>query len=163
MIVSDWIDKINEVIGQIFSWLTTLLVILICVDVLMRYAFTSSYAAVTEMEWHLFAAIFLLGIAYALKHDKHVRVDVFYSQFSEKRKAWVNLIGTLIFLFPLCIVIIQSSIPFVLNSFKILETSPDPGGLPGRFLVKSLIPLGFSLLLLQGISVALKSLKTVLK
>lgn len=163
MVVSSWIDRINTVIGSLFSWLTTVLVIVICFDVLMRYAFTSSYAAVTEMEWHLFAAIFMLGAAYTLKHDKHVRVDVFYANFSEKGKAWVNLLGTILFLLPFCFVVIQSSIPFVQNSFKVLETSPDPGGLPARYIIKSVIPLGFTLLLLQGISEILKALKTLLK
>jgi len=163
MIVSIWIDKVNEAIGKLFSWLTALLVLLICLDVVMRYVFTTSYAAVTELEWHLFAAIFLLSASYALQYDKHVRVDVFYSKFSEKSKAWVNLIGTLLFLFPLCIVIVMSSIPFVMNSYEILETSPDPGGLPARYIVKSLIPTGFILLFLQGISITLQSIKKLLK
>ena len=163
MLVADWIDKTNMIIGRVFSWLTTLLVLIICFDVLMRYVFSSSYAAVTEMEWHLFAAIFMMGAAYTLKQDKHVRVDVFYARFSDKGKAWVNLLGTLLFLMPFCIVVIQSAIPFVQNSYRVLETSPDPGGLPARFIIKSVIPLGFSLLLLQGISEILKSVKTLLK
>ncbi|MEL7146166.1 MAG: TRAP transporter small permease subunit [Bacteroidota bacterium] len=163
MVITNWIDRINSAIGNLFSWLTTLLVIVICFDVMMRYVFTTSYAAVTEMEWHLFAAIFMLGAAFTLKYDKHVRVDVFYAGFSEKGKAWVNLIGTILFLLPFCFVVIQSSVPFVQNSFRVMETSPDPGGLPARFIIKSVIPLGFSLLLLQGISEILKALKTILK
>ena len=163
MVLTNWIDRTNTLIGNLFSWLTTLLVVVICLDVLMRYVFANSYAAVTEMEWHLFAAIFMMGAAYTLKHDKHVRVDVFYARFSEKGKAWVNLTGTILFLLPFCFVVIQSSIPFVQNSFKIMETSPDPGGLPARFIIKSVIPLGFSLLLLQGISEILKSIKTLIR
>lgn len=163
MILAEWIDKINEAIGRLFSWLTTLLMLVICFDVLMRYVFSSSSAALTETEWHLFAAIFMLGAAYTLKYDKHVRVDVFYTNFSEKGKAWVNLIGTIIFLFPFCYVVIRSSVPFVVNSFNVLETSPDPGGLPARYIIKSVIPIGFSLLMLQGISVVLKCLKTISK
>ncbi|MCR9250421.1 MAG: TRAP transporter small permease subunit [bacterium] len=155
------IDTLNEYVGKAVSWLTTILVLVICFDVIMRYLFTWSSAAVFELEWHIFASIFMVGSAYALKHDKHVRVDLFYSKFSEKKKAWVNLIGTLIFLFPFCIVIIWTSIPFVQNSFRILETSPDPGGLPARFIIKSTIPIGFILLLLQGVSIVTNSLKTI--
>ncbi|MEL6561967.1 MAG: TRAP transporter small permease subunit [Bacteroidota bacterium] len=163
MILIDWIDKINETIGKLFSWLTTLLMVVICFDVLMRYVFASSSAAITETEWHIFAAIFMLGAAYTLKYDKHVRVDVFYTNFSDKGKAWVNLVGTLLFLFPFCYVVIRSSIPFVENSFAVRETSPDPGGLPARYLIKSVIPIGFILLLLQGVSVLLKCIKTISK
>lgn len=163
MILVDWIDRINEGIGKLFSWLTTLLMVVICFDVLMRYVFASSSAAITETEWHIFAAIFMLGAAYTLKYDKHVRVDVFYANFSEKGKAWVNLIGTLLFLFPFCYVVIRSSIPFVENSFAVRETSPDPGGLPARYIIKSMIPIGFLLLMLQGISVLLKCIKTISK
>lgn len=155
------IDTLNEYVGKAVSWLTTILVLVICFDVVMRYLFTWSSAAVFELEWHVFASIFMVGSAYALKHDKHVRVDLFYSKFSEKKKAWVNLIGTLLFLFPFCIVIIWTSIPFVQNSFRILETSPDPGGLPARFIIKSTIPIGFILLLLQGVSIVTNSLKTI--
>ncbi len=155
------IDTLNEYVGKAVSWLTTILVLVICFDVIMRYLFTWSSAAIFELEWHIFASIFMVGSAYALKHDKHVRVDLFYSKFSEKKKAWVNLIGTLLFLFPFCIVIIWTSIPFVQNSFRILETSPDPGGLPARFIIKSTIPIGFILLLLQGVSIVTNSLKTI--
>ncbi len=155
------IDRINETIGGAISWLTSILVWVICLDVLLRYFFNISFAGLFELEWHIFAFIFLLGAAFTLKNDKHVRVDVFYSQFSEKGKAWVNLIGTIIFLIPFCLVIIKSSIPFVINSFNILEGSPDPGGLPFRFIVKFAIPVGFSLLLLQAFSLIIRSILTI--
>jgi len=155
------IDTLNDRVGKTVSWLTTILVWVICFDVLLRYLFNVSFAGLFEMEWHIFSLIFLLGAAYTLKDDKHVRVDVFYSRFSEKGKAWVNLIGSLIFLIPFCIVVISSSIPFVWNSFTIMEGSPDPGGLPFRFIVKSAIPIGFSLLLLQAIAFSLKSILTI--
>lgn len=140
------------------SWLTTGLVWLICTDVILRYLFNFSSASLFELELHVFALIFLLGAAYTLKADRHVRVDVFYTRFSEKGKAWVNLIGTIIFLIPLCIVVIVSSVPFVAESYNIIEGSPDPGGLPFRFLVKSAIPIGFSLLLLQAVSFCIRSI-----
>ncbi|MDN5203521.1 TRAP transporter small permease subunit [Fulvivirgaceae bacterium BMA10] len=152
------VDQLNEWIGNKISWFTTLLVLLICYDVIMRYLFNQSAAWIFELEWHLFAAIFLIGAAFTLKHDRHVRVDVFYSRFSVKQKAWVNLVGTLIFLIPFCLVIIDASLKFVGNSFRLNESSPDPGGLPARYIIKSAIPIGFILLFLQSISLTFKSL-----
>lgn len=162
LLVAEKLDAINETTGKATSWLTSILVALFCVDVALRYIFNLSFAGVFEMEWHLFAIIFLLGAGYTFKHDKHVRVDVIYSRFNGKQQAWVNLLGVIIFLFPLCIVIIKTSLLFVYNSWIINEGSPDPGGLPARYIIKSAIPVGFLLLLLQGISLALKSLITIL-
>ncbi len=135
---------------------------IIGVDVLLRYAFNKSTAALFELEWHLFAVIFMIGAAFTLKYDKHVRVDVFYTNFTAKRKAWVNLIGTVFFLIPFCVVIISTSVPFVIASYNIMESSADPGGLPYRFIIKATIPIGILLLLLQGISELLKSLIVIL-
>lgn len=157
------IDALNEQIGRAVSWLTSLLVLVVCYDVLTRYLLQSSSVAVQEMEWHLFALIFLLGAAYTLKHDRHVRVDVFYTRFSPRTRAWVDLLGSLLFLIPFCAVAIWSSQTFVANAYRIGETSPDPGGLPGRYLLKAAIPAGFLLLLLQGLSLAAASLKQVLQ
>lgn len=159
--VSNAIDRLNENIGRGISWLNTLLVVVICYDVTARYLFSASGAGIVELEWHLFSFIFLLGAAYALLHDRHVRVDVFYQNFSEKKKAWVNLTGTLLFLIPFCIITINASLTFTANAFAINEGSPDPGGLPARYIVKAAIPLGFSLLLLQAISLAFKSILTL--
>jgi TRAP-type mannitol/chloroaromatic compound transport system permease small subunit len=163
LMTSKIIDAVNSWIGKIVAWLTLVLVILICTDVALRYIFSFSQAGFYELEWHLFAAVFLLGAAYTLRYDKHVRVDVFYSRFSNKTKAWVNLIGTCLFLMPFCFVIVYTSIAFVGDSYAILESSPDPGGLPYRFIIKSTIPLGFGLLLLQGLSEILKSISVILK
>lgn len=156
-----YIDTITETTGKIASWFTGILVLLISYDVLMRYVFNTSSAKITELEWHFFSLIFLLGAAYALKHDKHVRVDVFYTNFSTKAKAVINLLGTLIFLVPFSLIVLILSINFAYNSFNISETSPDPGGLPYLFLIKSAIPVGFILLFLQGISIILKSVVTL--
>jgi len=156
------IDTLNENTGKLVSWLSLLLVAVIGYDVLMRYVFDSSTAAMFELEWHLFAALFLLSMAYALKHDKHVRVDVFYTRFSARGKAIVNFIGALFFLIPFCMIVITTSIPFVMDSYKIMESSPDPGGLPFRFIIKSCIPIGMFLLLLQAISMLLQSLLIII-
>ncbi len=157
------IDKITDIIGKGVSWLSLLLVLIIVVDVFLRYAFALTSALSFELEWHVFAVIFMLGAAYALKQDRHVRVDVFYTRFGKKTKAWVNLIGVIVFLLPFTFIVFWESLDFVANSFAVRETSPDPGGLPARYLIKSAIPMGFLLLGLQGISVGMKSLKTILR
>lgn len=153
-----WIDIINNKIGSATSWLILALILVITYDVIVRYLFQSSSVAMQELEWHLFAIIFLLSAGYTLKIDEHVRVDVFYSRFSERKQAWINLLGSFFFLIPFCIILIISSENFVLISFRVGETSPDAGGLPARYILKALIPISFFFLLLQGISVALKSL-----
>jgi len=153
------IDQLNSSIGKVVSWLTLLLVLIIVLDVAFRYLFSITSAASFELEWHLFAAIFLLGAAWTLKEDRHVRVDVFYHQFSEKNKAWVNLIGSLILLLPFCLIGFWESLSFVYSSFELNETSPQPGGLPARYIIKSTIPMGFLLLGLQGFSMMLRAVK----
>lgn len=151
-------NRLNEKVGFGVSWLTSLLVLVVCYDVFTRYLLKNSIVAVQELEWHLFAVIFLVGAAYTLKHDRHVRVDVFYTRFSEKTKAWIDFAGSLVFLIPFCLLAIWTSRTFVGTAYAIGETSPDPGGLPARFVLKSAIPVGFFLLLLQGIALALGSL-----
>ena len=151
-------DALNEKVGFGVSWLTSLLVLVVCYDVFTRYVLKNSIVAVQELQWHLFAVIFLVGAAYTLKHNRHVRVDVFYTRFSERTRGWIGFTGSLIFLIPLCILAIWTSRTFVATSYLIGETSPDPGGLPARFVLKSVIPIGFALLLLQGVALALGSL-----
>ena len=136
------------------------MIFIIVSDVFFRYAFSLTSAATYEIEWHLFGLMFLLGAAWTFDQDKHVRVDLFYQNFSPKMKASINLIGTLIFLIPFCWVTLITSIDFVQSSFLHNETSPDPGGLPARYLIKLAIPVGFGLLILQGIVVIINSIKT---
>ena len=157
-----FIEAINEIIGRGVSWVTFGLVIVVFVDVVMRYLFETSFVFVQEMEWHLFSVIFLIGAGYTLVHDEHVRVDIFYQKMSKKKQAWVNLIGTLFFLFPGCYMIIATAIPFVMDSVSVMEGSPDPGGIPYRFILKSAIPVGIGLVMLQGVALLLRSLATIL-
>jgi len=131
------------------------------VDVVMRYAFNTSFVFTQELEWHLFAFIFLMGAGYTLLKDGHVRVDIFYQSMSAKSQAWINLLGVLFFLVPGCIMIIATSLSFVGNSWSVMEGSPDPGGIPYRFLLKACIPAGFILVLLQGFSLGIKSLLVI--
>lgn len=140
-----------------------MLILLICLDVLFRYFFSFSKNWIIELEWHLFALIFLLGSAYALQMDKHVRVDVFYQKFSEKTKAIVNLIGTLVFLIPWCYLVITTAYKFANNSWYIREGSNQPGGLPARYIIKGAIVVGFVLLLAQGVSLMFKYSKQLIQ
>ncbi len=151
------IDWINERVGRGVAWVTTGLVLVVFVDVVMRYLFNTSYVFTQELEWHLFAFIFLIGSGYTLLHDGHVRVDIIYQRLGPKAKAWVNFIGVFSFMLPGCLMVIITSWKFTHNAWAIMEGSPDPGGIPLRFLVKGLITVGFILLALQGLSMGLHS------
>ena len=163
--LSGGIGWFGEMCGRALAWLVLALVLLVGYDVMMRYFFLSGSIAIQELEWHLFSLIFLLGAAYTLKHDDHVRLDLVYrSRFmSDYRRAWVNLVCSLLFLVPFCVLIIESSWPFVSQAYRFAEGSPDPGGLPYRWLLKAAIPLGFFLLIIQGIGEALKNLSYILR
>ncbi|MEM8906886.1 MAG: TRAP transporter small permease subunit [Bacteroidota bacterium] len=151
-------NAVNESIGRAVAWLTTLLVVLVCFDVARRGLFNTTAAWIMELEWHLFALVFLLGAGYTLKYDRHVRVDLFYAKFSKKDQAWVNLLGTLLLLIPWCLLLIYASYFYALSAYQIGECSPDPGGLPARYLIKSAITVGISLLLLQAFALAASSI-----
>lgn len=152
-----------QFVGKAVSWLSLVLVLVIVGDVLLRYFFNLTSAASFELEWHLFASLFLLSAAWTLQQDRHVRVDLFYQNFSQKGKAWVNLFGMAVFLLPFCGVAGVESLSFVASSFAVRETSPDPGGLPARYVIKSVIPISFFLLFVQGILEILKSISVILK
>jgi TRAP-type mannitol/chloroaromatic compound transport system permease small subunit len=156
------IDRSNEAVGRMVSWVSLLLVLVVFVDVVMRYLFKTSFVFTQELEWHLFAFIFLIGAGYTLLHDGHVRVDIIYQRLGTRGRAWVNLIGVIFFLIPGCYLVISTSWKFVSNSFSMLEGSPDPGGIPYRFIVKGTMTVGYALLLLQGLSMGLHALLQIL-
>lgn len=158
MSISSRIDSINTAVGKVVSWATLGMVLITFLDVVMRYLFNTSFVFTQELEWHLFAFVFLMGAGYTLCVEGHVRVEVFYGKLSQKAKAWVNVFGVLLLLIPSCVMFIQTGIPFVHSSFSVMEGSPDPGGIPCRFLLKACIPAGYFLLLLQGFSLGVKSL-----
>jgi TRAP-type mannitol/chloroaromatic compound transport system permease small subunit len=157
-----FINNINKWVGHATAWLVLLMVLIIVYDVLMRRFFSIGSVQLQELQWHLFALIFLLGAAYTFQYDEHVRVDILYQKLSPHNQAWLNIFGNLFLLLPFCILIIYTSYPFVLASFNQFETSPDPGGLPYRFILKSAIPLAFALLLLQAIANTLMNILVVL-
>ncbi|NQY26656.1 MAG: TRAP transporter small permease subunit [Piscirickettsiaceae bacterium] len=154
------IEAITEMVGRLASWLVLAMVLLICYDVAMRYLFQQGSVALQELEWHLFALIFLLGSAYTLKYDEHVRVDILYqSRFlTDRHRALINIFGTLLLLFPFCILILITAWPFMENAFHYNEGSPDPGGLPYRYLLKGSLLVAFGLLVLQGFAGLLKNI-----
>ncbi|RJX35121.1 MAG: TRAP transporter small permease subunit [Desulfurivibrio sp.] len=155
------IDAVNFWLGRGVAWLTVLVVLVVFINVLMRYLLHSSFVFMQELEWHLFAMIFLLGGGYTLLKDGHVRVDIFYQRLSPRGRAWLNLAGVLLFLLPGCYLVISTAMPFTNSSLQMMEGSPDPGGIPWRFLLKSMIPLGFLLIALQGVAMGIRSVLTI--
>lgn len=151
-LVSRKINAINEITGKITAWLTVLLVALVCFDVVARKIFNFSRVWIMDLEWHFFALIFLLAAGYALKHGRHVRVDLFYANYSKKDKALTDFWGTLLFLIPWSIVVIVYSWGYALQSFHLQEGASEPGGLPARWVIKFCITLGITLLFLQAIA-----------
>lgn len=155
------IDALNDRVGRSFAWLAFLMVLVTTTDVTMRYLFRTSYVFVQELEWHLFAVLFLMGAGYTHLKGDHVRVDIFYARLGAKAKAWIDLVGSVVFLFPTAFLLVWTSIPFVRQSWQVLEGSPDPGGIPGRYILKAVLPIGFFLIGLQGISEFVKNVYRV--
>ena len=153
-----FVDRLSERMGRGLSWITVLLVLLVAADVLLRYAFSASPIWLRELQWQVFALLFLGAGAYTFRHDKHVRVDLFYGRFSPRDRARVNGIGTLLFLLPWTAVIAWFGYDAVLNAWRVGEGSPNPGGLPAWYLVKSTIVLGMALLFIQGLAEIVRTL-----
>ena len=154
------IDRLSEAIGSLTAWLTLLMVLLGAFNAVGRYAgrfigIDLASNAFIESQWYLFSLVFLLGASYTLKHNGHVRVDVFYARLTPRRRAALNLGGTLLLLLPFCVFVLVVSWPSVSNSVRIFEASPDPGGLP-RWPIKAVILISFVLVILQGLSEAIK-------
>lgn len=160
-----YIERLFNRFGDFLGWLSSVLFILLLAnvvyDVIMRYVFNDVSIAFQEMEWHLFSAVFLLGIPYALKAGGHVRVDLFYERLSHRAQAMIDLLGTLIFLLPFCLLVAWFGIDFAKESYALGETSGDPGGLPYRWVIKALIPLSFLFMAVSGIGLVLHSLNKI--
>lgn len=160
--LSRWIDALNEKIGRFTSWLVLLMVVLGVWNVVGRYGGymlrqNLSSNALLESQWYIFDLVFLLGAAYTLRHNEHVRVDVLSSMWTRKQRAIADLFGSLFLLIPFCVMVIWFSWQAVVDSWRIGEMSPDPGGL-ARYPIKAMIIVGFVLLIFQGISEAIKNL-----
>jgi TRAP-type mannitol/chloroaromatic compound transport system permease small subunit len=160
--VSALVDALNDKMGAGIRWLALVMVLVGAGTAILRYSargleLSLNLTPLGELQWYLFSLIFLLGAAYGLNHDVHVRVDVLYERFSKKARALIDLIGTLVFLIPFSLVMLYVSWPAVSNSFSIREMSPDPGGLP-RWPIKIVILVSFVLLMLQGLSQIVKQI-----
>jgi len=154
------IDGLNDRIGAAIRWLALAMVLIGAYNAIARYltrytGVSLSSNAYLDLQWYFFSLVFLLGAAYGLRHDVHVRVDVLYSRLSPKARTWIDLGGTILFLLPFSVLMLLMAWPAVRNSWEIKEVSPDPGGLP-RYPIKAVILVSFVLLFLQGMSQAIK-------
>ena len=150
-------DRFSDLMGWIAGALNLVMLINVFYDSIARYFFNSGSIAMQELEWHLFALVFLFGIAYALKEDGHVRVDILYDRFSPRWKAVINIAGTLLLLLPLSFLVIEGSVWYVNEAFTSGEISGDPGGLSRRWLIKMAIPTSFVFLIVSAIGFMLRN------
>lgn len=155
------LEKINELTGRFIAWFTLLIVITTFLVVILRYGFNIGSIALQESISYFHAFAFMLGAAYTLKHDGHVRVDIFYRKMNETKKAWVDLLGTLLLLFPVCLFILFSSWDYVFTSWNLLEQSGEAGGLAYVYILKTALLIMPILLMLQGTVLVLKNLLTI--
>lgn len=153
--------RLSYLCGWLASIALILMVLNVFYDVVARYAFNDVSIAMQEMEWHLFAVSFMLGIAYALRTDGHVRVDVFYDRWGDKAKAWVNLVGALIFVVPFALLIAYYGYSFAVESYNLGEGSADPGGLPHRWIIKSLIPISAIFIATSGLGMVTQAIRVL--
>lgn len=159
--LASFIDALNDHTGRAIAWLTLFMVIIQFGVVLLRYLFNTGWIAMQESILFMHALVFLLGAAYTLRHDGHVRVDIFYQNLSERGKAWVDLLGSLLLLLPVSLFIFIYSWEYVASSWQLLEGSREAGGLPGVFLLKTTLLLMPALLALQGIATIGKCLLVI--
>ena len=161
--LQNFFDRFSDYIGKISTTLMLLLLANVFYDVVARYFFKYSSIGLQELEWHIFASMFLLGIAYTLKEEGHVRVDILYEKISLKNRAWINCIGCVLFLLPFCALVIWYSYDFALESYHLNETSGDPGGLSHRWLIKAMIPLSTLALVFSGLGMLVKNLRCIVE
>lgn len=149
------IDTLNERIGRLVSWLILAAVVISAGNATIRYSLDMSSNAWLELQWYLFAAVFLLCAGYTLQRNEHIRIDVLFGHYSKRTQAWIDLFGTIVFLMPMALIILELSVPVFVNAWQSGEVSGNAGGLI-RWPARILVPLGFILLVLQGASEAIK-------
>jgi TRAP-type mannitol/chloroaromatic compound transport system permease small subunit len=155
-------NRFSDLMGWIAGVLNLVMLLNVFYDAITRYFFSTGSIALQEMEWHLFAIVFLFGMAYGLKEDSHVRVDVLYDHFSPRWKAIVNIGGTLLFLLPLSVLITEGSVWYVQEAYNSGEVSGDPGGLPYRWLIKLVIPASFVFLVVSATGFVIRNINVYL-
>ncbi len=156
--VEDFFQRMNRIAGKILSVILVLMALNVFFDVVMRYFFHNSSVGMQEMEWHLFSIVILFGVSVSLLDEAHVRVDFLYEKYSARKKATINIIGTIFFLLPLALLILFGSFNFVNDAYQIMEISEDPGGLPFRWVVKGMIPLAFLFLIFTSVGYIVKNI-----
>jgi len=154
---SYYLDRISKYAGYLAALLVVLLSLLVVYDATMRYLFSAGSIALQEVEWHLFDMVFLLGLSYALKHDKHVRVDIFFERYSADARAIVQVLSMLLLVMPFSLLFLNDAIDMTMQSYLQHEVSSDPGGLTNRWMIKAVLVVGFVLLLVQALSEILKA------
>ena len=158
-----WIDRFSRTTGRLVSWLTLLMVIVTFVIVILRYVFDSGYIWLQESLTWMHAVVFMLGAAYTLQREEHVRVDIFYRDMTPRRKAWVNLIGVLLFVFPFCAFLAMVSVDYAAASWRVAESSSNAGGLPypALPLLKTVLIVMPIAIALQGLSLLVRSIRVI--
>lgn len=149
------VDRLNERVGQSVSWLVLVAVLVSAGNATVRYSLDMSSNAWLELQWYLFSAVFLLCAGYTLERNEHIRIDVFFGRFSKRTQAWIDVFGTIFFLLPMALIILELSIPVAINAIQSGEYSPNAGGLI-RWPVRILVPIGFALLILQAVAELIK-------
>jgi TRAP-type mannitol/chloroaromatic compound transport system permease small subunit len=155
------IDRVNDQFGVIANWLVLLACLISAGNAASRYLFNASSNAWLEVQWYMFAGMVLLGGPYTLKLNEHVRVDLIYSALSERARIWIDIVGGLLFLLPICVILVYFTWPWFVESWRIDETSSNAGGLI-RWPVKLILPVGFALMALQGISELIKRIEALI-
>jgi len=155
------LDSLNQRVGVAVAWLALAMVSVQFAIVILRYVFSIGFIPMQESVWYLHGLLFMLGAGFTLLHDGHVRIDIFYRTASPRRQALVDLIGVTFLLFPVCLLILHFSTSYVLNAWRVFEGSTEAGGIPGIFLLKSVIWAFVFLTLLQGLSLALRAAMTL--
>ncbi len=153
--LADALEAVTDRIGRAAAWVTLLLVLLVTFNVASRYLFSWGTVWLQELEWHLLPVIALFGITYTLRHGGHVRVDMLYERMGPRAQHLVDLISALV-LIAVAVLMIRFSQNYIGQSWRVGEMSPDPGGLPARYALKALIPIGFAVLMIQALAMALR-------
>jgi TRAP-type mannitol/chloroaromatic compound transport system permease small subunit len=150
--LSALLDPVVRGIGELASWLWPILMLVIVLQVALRYVFGIGSIMLEEIQWHIYGIGFILGLSYCILLDRHVRIDVLAERLRPRTRAWIELVGLLILLLPFAVAIVLEAIPFALRSFQFGEVSAAPGGLPYRWVPKSFIVIGFALIALAALA-----------
>jgi TRAP-type mannitol/chloroaromatic compound transport system permease small subunit len=153
--LADGIERFTDLVGRLTSWLALILALVMGANVLLRYGFSIGFIWSQELEWHLLVPLVLFGMAYALLHGDHVRVDILFARFSPRTKLWVELISAVIAMI-FSLLVIKLSLPYVHQSWSINEGTANPGGIDYRYIIKAVIPIGFFFLFLQSLADAIR-------